>query len=81
MQHSAFRGHRPPLPTPGVHFLVLHQQVLKAPALARGRWRQNSPEETLMLLASSPSLLLTLQVTVRLALGTRLMLWVALPLA
>lgn len=58
-----------------------HRQVPKAPALVRGRRRQNSLEETLMLLESSPSLLLTLQVTLRLALGTMLMLWVALPLA
>lgn len=51
------------------------------PALVRGRWRQNSLEETLMLPESSPSLLVALQMTVRLALGTMLMLWVALPLA
>lgn len=41
---------------------------------------ENLPEDTLMVLESSPSLLLTLQVTVRLTLGVTVILWVALPL-
>lgn len=40
----------------------------------------NLPEETLMVMISSPSLLLTLQVTVRFTLGITVILWVALPL-
>lgn len=41
-------------------------------------WR-NLLEDTLMVLESSPSLLLTVQVTLRFTLGTTLILWVALP--
>lgn len=38
------------------------------------------PEETLMVMTSSPSLLLTVQVTVKFTLGTTVILCVALPL-
>lgn len=41
---------------------------------------KNLPEDTLMVFESSPSLLLTLQVTVRFTLGIMVILWVALPL-
>lgn len=40
----------------------------------------NLLEDTLMVLESSPSLLLTLQVTVRFSLGITVIVWVALPL-
>lgn len=41
---------------------------------------RNLLEDTLMVLESSPSLLVTVQVTVRFTLGMTVMLWVALPL-
>lgn len=59
-------------------FLALENQKLFHPPLLRSH--ADLPEETLMVMTSSPSLLLTLQLTVRFTFGTTVIICVALPL-